>query len=307
MPTFSIVIPCFNASATISDTLKSIQDQSENDWEALCIDDGSTDETAAVIAAHAASDPRICLIEAEGKGPSDARNQGALHCATGEIIAFCDADDLWDKDKLADLRDTFLDPAVDGAFGVVGFFTTKPGDAVTRSTTPAAPLSVRMLIGENPVCTMSNMSVRRRVFEASGGFDASMVHNEDLEWLIRLVGQGARVVGRDVFHTWYRASTGGLSADLAAMSAGREAALATAARFGVQPDARGDAIHFRYLARRALRLGYGGQTALRMALLGLRSNPVGFLFPLRRGGATLLASLLACILPRCLSRALFSA
>ena len=306
MPSFSVIIPCFNASPTIEETLNSVRGQTFPDWEVICVDDGSTDDTTDIILRVAKTDDRVRLIRASGKGPSDARNQGALHHASAAVVAFCDADDLWHENKLADLKATYDDPSVDGAFGVVEFFKSTVGDSRSRSKVPETPLTVDMLIGENPVCTMSNMSVRQEVFEASGGFNASMVHNEDLEWLIRLVGHGAKIVFRPKVHTRYRASIGGLSADLDAMKAGRQTALATARRLGVEPGAKGEAVHFRYLARRALRLEHGSGTALRMALLGLRSSPVGFLFPLHRGGSTLLASALSCVLPRRLSHALFA-
>ncbi len=306
MTRFSVIIPCYNASETIKETLKSIQAQTCADLEIICVDDGSTDDTAEVVAKAAMSDTRVKLFRALGKGPSDARNQGVFRHATADIVAFCDSDDLWHEERLADLAATYEDPSIDGAFGVVEFFKQTIGDGRSRSKTPQEPLSIEMLIGENPVCTMSNMTVRRAVFEASGGFDAGMVHNEDLEWLIRLVGQGAKVVGREKLHTFYRTSSGGLSADLLAMKQARETALATAQRFGVEPNAEGEAVHFRYLARRALRLGQGGGTALRMAFMGLRSSPAGFLFPFHRGGATLLAAVLSCVLPRRLSLALFA-
>ncbi|GAA6200270.1 glycosyltransferase [Aquicoccus sp. SU-CL01552] len=305
MTTFSIVLPCFNAQATIPDTLDGLTAQTFADWEAICVDDGSTDTTTDLIAQAATADPRIRLLRNPGKGPSAARNFGAAN-ATGEVIAFCDADDIWMPGKLAELAVAFADPSVDAGFGRIGFFTRAPEDATVFSTVPAGDLSIAMLLGENPVCTMSNIALRRRAFETTGGFDATMVHNEDLEWLIRLVGKGARVVGLPSLHTMYRTSTGGLSSDLGAMLSGRARAIETAARFGVAPDGRSHAIHHRYLARRALRLGEGRTLALRHALRGLAHSPTGFFSPLRRGALTLLGSLAALTLPRKTRQFLFS-
>ena len=64
---------------------------------------------------------------------------------------------------------------------------------------------------------MSNIAVRNTAFMRTGGFDETMIHNEDLEWLIRLVGTGAHVVGINKCQTWYRTSRYGLSADLRAI------------------------------------------------------------------------------------------
>ena len=306
MTKFSIIIPCYNAQATILDTLASLQAQTITSWEAVCIDDGSSDDTCALIRQEAAKDDRIKLVRNTGKGPSTARNMGAFEASCGELIAFCDADDQWLPTKLSELSDVFADPTVEGAFGQIAFFQDTPEDAHVFSTVPEHDLSIDMLLGENPVCTMSNITVRRHTFVKSDGFDVRMVHNEDLEWLIRLVGQGARIVGISSLQTWYRTSVGGLSTDLEAMEAGRNTAIKTAAEFGVTPSAQSDAIHHRYLARRALRVGKGRTEALRLAVTGFAQSPSGFMTPFRRGALTLAGAGAATVLPRTFSRSLFS-
>ncbi|MCR9125883.1 MAG: glycosyltransferase [Rhodobacteraceae bacterium] len=305
MPRFSVVIPCHQAAGTIPDTLAALQAQSLSDWEAVCIDDGSRDDTARIVTDFARTDTRIRLLRNPGRGPSAARNAGVA-ATLGAVIAFCDADDIWSTDKLRHLAETFADPAVDGVFGRVAFFDRVIGDARSRSSVPQGPLTLSMLLGENPVCTMSNIAVRRGVFMQAGGLRQDMVHNEDLEWLIRLVGQGARIQPVDAVLVHYRASPTGLSADLSAMARGRAEALRTAARFGARPDARAEAVHLRYLARRALRLDQPPGTALRLAAQGLARSPKGFLRPFRRGAGTALACALAPALPTALRRSLFS-
>ncbi len=303
---FAVVIPCFNAAATLPATLTSITIQTHPAWDVICVDDGSTDETLAIVAAWAAQDPRITLVRNPGKGPSDARNHGASLASQGTVIAFCDADDIWSQTKLAELATTFADPAVDAAFGRTAFFRDTPADAVTFSTVPQGALTIPMLLGENPVCTMSNIAIRQGVFAATGGFDARIVHNEDLEWLIRLVGQGATVVGVNLCQTWYRASVGGLSADLSAMAQGRAAALRTAAGFGYRADRAAAAVHQRYLARRSLRLGQGRLAPLRYALRGVSFSPRAFFSTPRRGALVLLAACATVIMPRGMTHFLFS-
>lgn len=305
MPRFSIVIPCFNAARTLPETLASLAGQSVTDWEAICVNDGSTDATAEIVARAAAADPRIHLVRNPRKGPSAARNHGALVAAQGEIVAFCDADDLFATGRLARLDEAFAERKLDAAFGKVAFFVADPGEAGAISTVPAGLVDVPMLLGENPVCTMSNLTIRRKAFAETGGFDERLVHNEDLEWLIRLVGFGARLRGIDTVLTHYRTNPSGLSSDLAAMQAGRDVALATARRFGFRADARAEAVHLRYLARRALRLDQPGFAALRLAAAGLAASPAGFLSDPRRGGLTLAGALTAPLLPRRLRRALF--
>lgn len=305
MTRFSVIIPCHNAAATIGATLEALVRQTDSDWEAICIDDGSTDSTNEIIASHTAACPRIRLHASPGRGPSDARNHGAA-LARGEILAFCDADDLWAPTKLMELEEAFADLWVDGVFGRVAFFDDDPAQARVTSRVPAEPLSIEMLLGENPVCTMSNITLRRSAFERSGGLCRDMVHNEDLDWLIRLVGDGARIVGLDRVQVFYRANPTGLSANLTSMAKGRRAALESAAQFGFAPNRRHEAVHFRYLARRALRLDAGRATALELTLRGLAKSPRGFLSPLRRGLGTAIGAAAAPFLPRRLRRALFS-
>ncbi|MGP6085897.1 glycosyltransferase family 2 protein [Antarctobacter jejuensis] len=305
MTRFSIVIPAYNAAATILETLDSLLGQSFDDFEILVVDDGSPDETCALVRTFARTDRRIRLLANPGKGPSDARNFGAAQ-AKGEIIAFCDADDLWEANKLLTLASAFSAGTGDALFGQIGFFNDDPQALTTLSTVPAGRVGIQMLLGENPVCTMSNLAVRRDVFMALGGFRPDMVHNEDLEWLIRLVGEGHALVGIDSLMVRYRASAGGLSADLDRMRRGREQALTTARRYGISPDARSEAIHLRYLARRALRLNHPPATACRLAAQGLAMAPRAFLTPLRRGGATAAAAFAAPVLPGALRRSLFA-
>ena len=306
MPRFSIVLPCFNAASTLPATINSIAAQSCQDWELICVDDGSTDATLDIITERATHDPRIHAVSNPGKGPSDARNHGALEIARGEIIAFCDADDLWSPTKLEEQDRAFADLCLDATFGQTAFFQDRPDTAKVYSTVPAGPVTIPMLLGENPVCTMSNMSVRRRAFLATGGFDTDMVHNEDLDWLIRLVGSGADLRGVDRTQVWYRTSRNGLSSNLAAMRLGRQQALETAARFGFEPDARAEAIHLRYLARRVLRLNGNPGDAIRLVAAGLANSPSGFLLPVRRGAATAIAAFVAPFLPNGVRKALFT-
>ena len=92
-PDVSIITPCYNAADTVSDTLESLQHQTCRNWEAVCIDDGSTDETPQVLQSFATSDPRIRWARGPHKCPAAARNRG-LSLATANHALFLDADDL---------------------------------------------------------------------------------------------------------------------------------------------------------------------------------------------------------------------
>ncbi len=306
MPRFSIVIPCFNAASTLSETLDSITAQSFTNWEALCVDDGSCDGTTALIESYQKHDPRIRLLRNPDKGPSTARNFGALTAAPDTIICFCDADDIWVPDKLGQLDHQYLSHDVDGTYAKVGFFRATPGDGHTQSKVKPAALTIRDLLSENPVCTLSNLSLRKSCFDAIGGFDPNFVHNEDLDFLVRLLGVGTVIRGMDTLQVWYRCSPDGLSSDLVEMERSRRAVLRRARSFGIQSDAKAEAAYLRYLARRALRLKSSRLQALGLTLRGITQSPSGFFTPLHRGAGTALASVIAPCLPQTLRTALFS-
>ncbi|SFC09469.1 glycosyltransferase family 2 protein [Tropicimonas isoalkanivorans] len=306
MPVFTVVIPFYNAGWSLPATLASLSAQSFTDWEAICVDDGSTDASNALIERISRADPRIRCVANPGKGPSAARNFAALTRARGRYIAFLDADDIWSTEKLAVTAAALRTATVDASFSRVAFFEREQADARAISRVPSGPLTVSDLLGENPVCTMSNLTVQRDLFAATGGFNEALVHNEDLEWLIRFVGAGHRLRGIDRVLTYYRANTRGLSADLAKMRSGRAAALATARSLGATPSRRHEAVHLRYLARRALRLQSGRFLPLRLTLAGLRQSPSGFFSEFRRGGLTALASVIDPLVPEPLARRIYA-
>lgn len=95
-------MPAYNAQSHIAATVRSVLAQTFADWELLVIDDCSTDETAAIVQRFAASDERVKLIKLpKNRGaPAGPRNVG-VQAATGEWIAFLDADDIWHPRKLA--------------------------------------------------------------------------------------------------------------------------------------------------------------------------------------------------------------
>ncbi len=96
----SIVMPSFNCSKWIRETIACIQAQTYSDWELLITDDASTDDSAAIIQEQADKDSRIHLYRFEtNSGAGKARNN-SLHHAAGRFISYLDADDLWVPDKL---------------------------------------------------------------------------------------------------------------------------------------------------------------------------------------------------------------
>lgn len=96
----SIIIPTYNSERFIAETLESVIAQSYSNWEAIVIDDCSSDKTVPIVAMLAKRDNRILLIQAlENGGAAVARNLG-IRSAAGDYIAFLDSDDTWEPMKL---------------------------------------------------------------------------------------------------------------------------------------------------------------------------------------------------------------
>lgn len=105
MPRVSVLIAAYNAAAYIEQALDSVVAQTTSDWEALVADDGSSDDTCAIVERRAAADPRIRLLRAERNGgPSVARNR-AIDAACGDWVAVLDADDRWRPHRLERMLD----------------------------------------------------------------------------------------------------------------------------------------------------------------------------------------------------------
>ena len=89
---FSIVIPVYNTSAYLRDCLQSVLQQNCRDWEAICVNDGSTDNSLQILNAYAKQDKRIRVLTQTNQGLSAARNAG-INAAQGEWLFFLDSDD----------------------------------------------------------------------------------------------------------------------------------------------------------------------------------------------------------------------
>ena len=100
MPYFSIIIPVYNVAPYLRECLDSVLAQTFTDWEAICVDDGSTDGSGAILDEYAAKDKRFRVIHQANAGVSAARN-AALAVITGKWFLFLDGDDLLRNDALS--------------------------------------------------------------------------------------------------------------------------------------------------------------------------------------------------------------
>ena len=98
-PFFSIVIPVYNVSPYLRECLDSVLAQTFTHWEVICVDDGSTDGSGAILDEYTAKDVRFKVIHQKNEGVSAARNK-ALDMAMGEWFLFLDGDDVFRQDAL---------------------------------------------------------------------------------------------------------------------------------------------------------------------------------------------------------------
>lgn len=99
---FSLIIPVYNVEKYLNDCLDSVLNQTFQDWEAICVDDGSTDGSLVILAEYSAKDTRIKVIQQKNSGTATARNTG-LNKANGDYILFLDSDDWLESNALQTL------------------------------------------------------------------------------------------------------------------------------------------------------------------------------------------------------------
>lgn len=115
-PLISVIMPAYNAEKYINESIKSVINQTYDNWELIIVDDGSTDNTSKIVRRKQATENRIKYIYQDNGKQGKARNTGIKHSA-GEIIAFLDADDLWETEKLAvQCKELFCDQTIDLVF-----------------------------------------------------------------------------------------------------------------------------------------------------------------------------------------------
>lgn len=209
-PLFSIVVPTFQRAKWLDECLASVAAQTFTDFECIVADDGSADETPAVVAAWSARDARFQHLPlTNGGSPGRTRNLGAARAA-GRWLAFLDDDDLWVPHKLERQAEILARrPELALLFGRMDRFGDETGpwpDPPSR----AAPDLLALLEGNVVPC--STAVVRADLFRATGGFDATLRFAEDYELWLRLCQRGPLHAMPDVL-VRYRVHGTGLSRD----------------------------------------------------------------------------------------------
>jgi glycosyltransferase involved in cell wall biosynthesis len=207
----SVIIPVYNGEKTIRQTIESVLNQSFSLIEVIVINDGSTDRTLEIV--NSIIDSRLKTFSYNNAGTSVSRNRGLSH-ASGDFVAFIDADDLWTSNKielqLKALEDNsqanvayswtdYID--LDGKFFKPGRRPTNTGDVYSK-----------MLL-YNFLENGSNPLVRKESFTKVGYFEQSCAPAEDWDMWLRLAGEYEFVAVPEV-QILYRVTMNSLSTNL---------------------------------------------------------------------------------------------
>jgi glycosyltransferase involved in cell wall biosynthesis len=188
VPLVSVVIPAYNSARTIRDTVWSALRQENVQVEVIVVDDGSSDDTADVVAGI--EDPRVRLVRQPNGGAPSARNTGIQH-AVGDWVAFLDSDDLWVAHKLRTQLDALA--AFPGGFAAQASAYLVDDNLkvlqIRRCVQPENNL-LTFLRFQNLPAAASSWLVRRDVLEQVGSFDPELAILEDWDLSIKLARYG---------------------------------------------------------------------------------------------------------------------
>lgn len=202
-PLVSIIIPCYNRAHLISSTLKSVLNQSYQNWECLVVDDGSTDNLEEVILPFCNKNNRIKFIKQENKGVPAARNEGIKN-SKGSLLQFLDSDDLLEQEKLQAGVDAYKKFSSDqkvivysscryfensspeklriiGRGGLIGHLELKCFDELTTQ---------KHAVKARNICVTSAPLYPREVIETVGFFDEELKAFEDWDFNLRCCKSG---------------------------------------------------------------------------------------------------------------------
>lgn len=215
VPIVSVIIPAYNAEQYIAETLASVVNQTLKDIEVIVVDDGSKDNTAQAVSAF----PDVRYVRKTNGGVSAARNHGAS-LATGEYLAFLDADDIWHPDKLRQqVQALSQHPESDlcrtnsstKSESLAQFRQAKISTDADYIVEPdLAPSFLE------PYFTTSTVMVRRSAFDRVGGFDPKLRIAEDIDFYLRVLAPAPTVLFMKESLVYKRPVEGSLGDDSAA-------------------------------------------------------------------------------------------
>ena len=184
-PAVSVVIPAYNAAWCVRRAVESVLDQRYRDFEAIVVNDGSTDDTQAALAEYGSA---IRVVDKPNGGLSSARNAG-IRAARGGFVAFLDADDRWLPDKLGRQMEFMREHPDLGFCSTAARVEDPDGKLVNIWACPnwQGPFLAHLFAANAGVAgSGSAVLARRELFDRAGGFDEQLRSLEDIDMWMRL-------------------------------------------------------------------------------------------------------------------------
>ena len=187
MPFFSVIMPCYNSGKYLSKAVDSVLAQTFPDWELIVVDDGSTDNSLAILNEYQG---RLKLLRQTNQGAGTARNLG-IKQATGEYLAFLDSDDFWFPWALETLAAAIAESRAEIAAGEVVRFRENDLPDPTQHENKACWKTYRNPLdaarrGRYWLYLPTAMSIRRNVALAVGGYAEGRINGEDTHLVLKL-------------------------------------------------------------------------------------------------------------------------
>lgn len=195
----SVIVPVYNASSVIAETIASVTSQDHKDIELILVDDGSDDGSRDIIGRYISSSVKL-LCNTHEKGAAGARNTG-IEAAEGRFIAFLDADDLWKSDKLS--RQIAFMKKWDAAFSFTGYeFADEKGKGCGTIVRVPETITYSEALKNTTIFTSTVMFDMEKLEKA----DIMMpyVKSEDTATWWKVLKSGIRAYGLDESLTLYR-------------------------------------------------------------------------------------------------------
>lgn len=190
-PLVSVIIPAYNAERYLEETVASVLAQTYQQIELILVNDGSRDGTAALLDQLAATYPNIRCIHKENTGVSDTRNHG-LATASGTLVAFLDADDVWLAENISKKVALLADyDAVYSNCAIIDDDSRTTGKEMTGENAPS--LDDFFSFRSNYFTAPSGIVFRKSVLDTIGGFDTGLSNNADQDIWIRTLAAGFRI------------------------------------------------------------------------------------------------------------------
>ncbi len=198
VPGFSVVVPAYDAEATIADTVGSVLAQTHTDFELIVVDDGSKRPVAEVVESVAGGDPRVRVMRQTNQGPAAARNAG-IRSARGRLIALLDSDDMYMPGYLRAVHGAFQASPAAGLAFTDCWMLEAASHRIYRDTglstygIEATAMGAEELLGAllaHNFITASTVTVRADALAAAGGYDTSLHGSEDYDLWLRIAAAG---------------------------------------------------------------------------------------------------------------------